>query len=342
MAKTTMQDLAATLGVSISTISRALDPGRSHLISEVRRLEILSAAEEFGYTPNSSASNLARGKTALIGVVAPDLANPTIIQTIRSLTTALEMRDQIPLIAESMDDPVRSSRLIKRLLARDVDAILTMAATAGDREALQDAAKIVPVVLAVRPLKRAGLPTVRCDDVLGASLAAGHLADFGHRFVAQIQGPRISEVFVDRARGFELACTQRGISSPPMRLVAEHATAAEGYRLAAALIDAAVEDRPTAIFAHNDSLAIGAHAALRDHNLRCPEDISLVGFNASTLPTASVIPLTSVLYPSEEVGQSAADLLIQMLSGQQVNTLTTSFKPLLLARSTSARPPAIA
>ena len=107
-----------------------------------------------------------------IGVLTPDLGNLTIVEAIRAIGEVLDRQDVTPLIAESMDDPVRSRHLIERFRARSVDAIVSLAATEDDRAVLVSTAQSTPVVLAVRFLRDSGLPTVRCDDHLGRSDAA--------------------------------------------------------------------------------------------------------------------------------------------------------------------------
>lgn len=333
-----MEELAESLGIHSSTVSRALDPDRSHLVAATTRSRVVKAAADSGYRPNPTAASLRRGRTMTIGVLTPDLGNITIIEAIRALGEVLDRQDLTPLIAESMDDPVRSNHLLERFRARCVDAVVSLAATEDDREALTTSAKHVPVVLAVRFLRDSGLPTVRCDDHLGASLAAGHLADLGHVRVGQIQGPRRSQLFADRARGFAETAARRGLRSQRTRFIAEHATAAEGRRLASAMLDSGRDQLPTAIFAHNDSLAIGVYSALQDRGLRCPDDVSIVGFNAASLPSDMAIALTSVAYPSREIGVRAGEIVLDLLAARTPSSDTEIFPPRLVTRASTGAP----
>jgi LacI family transcriptional regulator len=332
-----MEELADSLGIHPSTVSRALDPGRSQLVSAATRARVLKAAADSGYRPNATASGLRRGRTMTIGVLTPDLGNVTIIEAIRAIGEVLDRQDLTPLIAESMDDPARSNHLMERFRARSVDAIVSLAATEDDREALTTTAKVTPVVLAVRFLHDSGLPTVRCDDHLGASLAAGHLADLGHVRVGQVQGPQRSQLFADRARGFSDTAARRGLKIQRTRFIAEHATAAEGRRLAMAMLDSGRE-LPTAVFAHNDSLAIGVYSALQDRGLRCPDDVSIVGFNAASLPSDMAIALTSVSYPSREIGTRAGEMVLDLIAGRNTSNGTEIYPPRLVVRASTGAP----
>jgi DNA-binding LacI/PurR family transcriptional regulator len=336
--KLTMDELADHLGVHPSTVSRSLDPGRSHLVAPGTRARVRDAARDLGYRLNPTAAGLRRGRTMTVGILTPDLGNITIIEAIRALSDVLDQQDLTPLIAESMDDPARSEHLVERFLARSIDAIVSLAATEDDREVLTTTAKDVPVVLAVRVLKDSGLPTVRCDDRLGASLAAGHLADLGHVRVGHVQGPQRSQLFADRAIGFAETAAMRGIKIQRGRYVADHATAFEGRRLASALLDSSTGQSPTAIFAHNDALAVGVYSALQDRGLRCPEDVSIVGFNAASFPLATSIEFTSVSYPSREIGARAGEIVIDLLAGRKPTTTIEVYPPRLVVRASSAAP----
>ncbi len=339
MATMTMQALADQLKLNISTVSRALDPLKSHLVAEETRLRILRAAAEAGYTPDPSAAGLRRGQTFTVGVLAPDLGNDTIISVVRSITSILDRLDRMPLIAESMDDPSRTRRLLERFRARRVDALVVLAATESDRGVLAQAAQSTPLLLAVRKLNDTDFPMVTCDDVLGASFAAHHLADLGHHRVAQLRGPGESATFSDRTKGFEMTCAARGMTLVGGSLVAAHATAAEGRRMVAGLLRGPRDTIPTAIFAHNDAMAFGAFTALREHGLSCPEDVSLIGYNDTPLASDLAVPLTSIHYPAARVGAAAGEMTMRLVAGMPLEPRTVIFRPELVVRA-STRPPA--
>jgi LacI family transcriptional regulator len=333
----TMNELAMSLGLHKSTVSRALDPERCHLISTETRLKVLRAAAQVGFHPDPAAVGLARGKTMTVGLLAPDLANGTIVQMIRHITDVLDSNGQTALIAESMDDPERSQRLLEGFVARNVDAIATLAATESDRQALRRAADSCPVVLAARPLDGIGLPTVRCDDVRVARLAAEHLTELGHTAIVQLQGPMTSQLFQERTDGFIAACAERAVAVERDRYVADHATTAEGIRLTARLLDESPEP-PTAIFAHNDELAFGAYWEVRHRGLSCPEDITIVGVNVTPWAPAAAVGLTSIRYPAEEIGYHTGELLLKLIAGNVPVARTSIFDPELIVNRSSGPP----
>ncbi len=335
MSDMTMSELAASLGLNQSTVSRALDPSKSHLVAEATRLRVLRAAAEARFTPNPSAVGLRRRKTLTVGLLVPDLRNGTLVDVVRAITGVLDQNDQTALIAESMDDPQRTGRLLERFRARRVDAVINLAALESDRPALTQLARSVPVVLAVRRLDGIGLPNVAGDDLHGGWLVGHHLADLGHTRIAQIAGPLQSGTFSLRAHGFALACAERGVEV--IAASAAHATVAEG-RTALSGILASPHSRPTALFAHNDELAIGAFECLREMGLRCPADLSVVGYNNTPLGRDLAVPLTSVQWPATDVGRRAGYVALQLIDGAPATDSVELFEPELVQRTSSAPP----
>jgi LacI family transcriptional regulator len=332
-----MRDLALQLGLNPSTVSRALDPHKSHLVKESTRLRILQFVAEAGYSLDPAAAGLRRRQTRTVGLLLPDLHNGTLVDVIRVITRVLDRHEQTALIAESMDDADRTQRLLERFRARRVDAVITLAATEADRTSLLEFNRTIPVVLAVRRLSDSNLPTVTCDDVKGGWLVGHHLADLGHRRVAQLQGPHLSATFADRAHGFAMACSERSVQVIGEPMSAEHATVSEGKRVLTQLLRARVEP-PTALFAHNDELALGAFEALRENRLNCPGYMSIVGYNDTPIGRDIAVPLTSVRYPTDEVGQRAGELVMELISGTVSEKLVTVYDPNLVVRDSSAPP----
>jgi len=175
------------------------------------------------------------------------------------------------------------------------------------------------------------------DDVQGARAAVGHLLALGHRRVAQLPGPAHISSFLDRARGYADALER--VSDAVDVSTGERAlesTVAEGRRLTADLLRAA--EHPTAIFAHNDLMAVGALDALRDAGLRCPDDVSIVGYNDSPLTDHMDPPLTTVRLPGFDLGRHSARLAFSALSGDAPPSSRVVLSPELVERK-STRPP---
>lgn len=334
MSMPTLDDVAREVGVHPSTVSRALNPNRAQLVNPETRKAVEEAARRLGYRPHMVARGLQSGRTATIGVVAADLGNPFVTPIIHGITASLEIGEIMPVIAETQDEHERFSRILDHMLSRRVDAVISLATRAGDRRILEDAARIAPVVIAARPLPESDLPQVVHDDGGGATMAAEHLHQLGHRRVAQLRGPLDVANFSHRAEAFTAACARLGMTEIEVPEMAAVPTIAEGRRLTEALLGREKEP-PTAIFAHNDLMAMGTLAALREAGLRVPDDVSLIGYNDLPMMDLVTPALTTIRYPSREIGLAAGELVIEILAGEEVKNVC--LQPALVVRD-STRP----
>jgi len=185
----TLRDVAAAARVHVATASRALDAETAHPVSQETRARVQRVAEELGYRHHMMARGLRRGFSSTVGVVVADLGNPYTAPILRGLQNGLERADHMALVTESRDDSQALERAVGHLLARQVDGLVVLAVRWGDLARVVDWTSRVPVVLAVRSLPGSGIPAVTHDDLGGARLAAGHLAELGHRRDVQLPGP---------------------------------------------------------------------------------------------------------------------------------------------------------
>lgn len=336
MTRLSMRELAKKLGVDRSTISRALSEDKAHLVAAETRDRIREQARAAGYRLDLTAASLRRGRSHAVGVLVPDLGNETFINVIRTMFQHLGQRvtpPLTPLIAETLDQPGATRHLVQTFLSRRVDAIVSLASTEADTEILQDAAKEAPVILAIRAISGATFPSSLCDDRAGGAMVATHFADRGHKVVCQVQGPPMAATFKQRARGFSETCKERGIAEIPHGVFADNATSAAGKRALDALL--AANPKPTAVFAHNDALALGIIEAMRLRGLRYPEDLAIVGFNNTHISRVLAVPLSTVDYPVEEVSRHAGELVRNMIGNPGYAFESRSFMPSLVVRASS-------
>ena len=329
--KITLQDVADKAGVHASTVSRALDPEKAALVNPETRDRVRAAAEELGYRGDAVASGLRRGRTNTLGLVVADISNPFIGPVVRGIENNLEGRNKMLFVAESQDDHARMSRVMDSLLGRRVDAVITTAARRGDERLLRQTAEQVPLVLAVRNLPGSGLVAITHDDERGGRLAAEHLAEQGHRLVAQLRGSDDISSFRGRARGF-----REGLAAADVELVepseaGRHPVFTEGRRLMELLIDEQ-DQLPTAVFAHNDLMAFGALQALDSHGLSCPADIAVVGYNDTLMTEFADPPITTVRLPGYELGRMAAETAVALIENGHRPDPPLSLPPVLVPR----------
>lgn len=333
---TTLRHVARVAGVHPSTASRALDPGKMWLVKPETRARVQAAARELGYRADIVARNLRRGQTTTVGVAVADLGEPSFAPVLRGIADALERHGFAALISETRDDHERLRVSIENLLSRRVDGMIVTAARAGDGPVLDQVVEEgVPVVLAVRSLLGSQLPSVTSNDIDGGHLAAIHLAALGHELVAELAGPHDVRPFADRSAGFARTAAAAGIviAEPVERAI--HPTPPEGRRLMELLL---TRDgpRPTALFAHNDSMAIGALAALRAAGLGCPDDISILGYNDAPLVDHIYPPLSTIRFPSDKIGRFAADIAMALIEDPRSVVGSTTFPPELVVRESTA------
>lgn len=321
-----------------STVSRALDPARAKLVNPETREKVAAVAAQLGYQPHLIASQLRRGQTRTVGVVIPDMANPLFAPFVRGVMNALDRNGYMPLIAVSEDDHQRFRQVLRHMASRRVDAIITAAARTGDARVLQEvAARGLPIILAIRTLPKTNFPAVCHDDAAGAALAARHLIELGHRRLAQLKGPPDVGPFAARDRGFTDEAAASGVLVQDSGMFAERPTAEEGRRLTDALL-ALSGPRPTAIFAQNDMVALGALDALRATGLRCPEDVSIVGYNDMFFAAHGPVALTTVRFPAYEIGRLAGSMAHEHVEDPSVAWTAVSASPALVVRDSTAPP----
>lgn len=295
------------------------------------------AAERLGYRGNLQASALRRGRTGTIGVIVADLSNPFIGPVLRGISSTLGTHGVLPIMVETRDSSEHLENICDKLLAQRVDGIITTAGRFRDRALLKRVAGEVPTVLAVRELPGSGIPSIAHDDAAGGRLAAEHLLSLGHTELAQLMGPADIGSFEGRALGFRRAVESAGLTCHDIEAVSRLPTVEAGRELVRTLA-AGSAHLPTAVFAHNDSIAIGAMSEFRQMGLHCPSDVSIVGYNDVPLTDQLRPPLTTIRLPGYDLGRLAADLLISRIAGTEPTTERVVLAPELVVRESTAAP----
>jgi LacI family transcriptional regulator len=331
----TLKDVARAAGVHPGTVSRALDPAKTWLVTPSTRAKVESAARELGYRPDIVARSLRSGSTKTVGIIVADLCNPFAGEVIHGIAGFLHARDFVPLIIETFYDTERLGLALDALRSRRVDAVVITVARSDDAAIIQDVARGgLCIVLAVRHLPDSGLPAVVHDDAGGGKLVAEHLLSLGHRVLGELRGAQDAQPFLQRGRAFRSAVAAGGGAVREIAAVAADPTAQEGRRLMERYLESP-DGLPTAFFAHNDAMAIGAIDALLQAGLRCPEDISIVGYNDAPLSDHVRPPLTTVRYPSDEVGRFAAAMALSHIADPDHDGELVSFPAELVVRGST-------
>jgi DNA-binding LacI/PurR family transcriptional regulator len=325
IAKPTIRNVAERAGVSKSLVSLVMR-GSPH-VSERRRQAVLKAARELGYRPNAVARSLVEGRTRLIGALVADLHNPFFAEFLDGLQESLHGANLRMIVGSGRWDPLFEAEAVEAFLEMRVDGLVLLSVVP---DSLDEAAASVPVVI-VGERDVEGVDIVVDDDELGARLAVDHLVDLGHRRIAHIEGAPSTTARYRRA-GYEKAMSHHRLSE---EVIVEPGDFTEegGYQAAGKLLSRA--PRPTAIFAPNDLVAIGALSAADELELQVPADVSIVGYDNTHLAAIRHISLTSVDQPRRDMGRAAAELLCARIGDLLREPRQTLVVPHLVVRSTT-------
>lgn len=330
----TLQSIAEAAGVHRSTAARALDPAQAHRISPEVVERVRAEALRQGYRRDAIAASLRTGRSRLVGVVLPDLANPVFAPILDGVGTALAEAGYSMLVADGGADAARQTAIVEELIARRVDGLVLATARRSDPVLTVCLDAGVPTVLVNRAEDQPRAATVVSDDFCGMRLAVEHLAGLGHRRIGHLAGPETLSTGILRRRGFETAMSVAGLD-PSAVTVARAYSRAEGQVVTAALLDA--WPGLTAIAASNDLLALGAYQELKRRGLSCPGDISIVGHNDMPLVDMIDPPLTTVRIAHAEMGQAAAQRLLERLADPTAEALVTLMPAALILRASTEK-----
>ena len=335
--RATLKDVAALAGVHPGTASRAINVDTRDLVNEETARRVLAAADELGYRPNPIARGLKTSRSYTVGVLIPDLTNPLFPRIVRGIQDKLEESGYIPLIANTDNDPARERADIEAMRARQVDGLITATAHRHDDLAIDGAGGELPVVLVNRRHEQGTRPSVVADDRLGVRLAIEHLVALGHRRIAHLAGPQDLSTGYLRLQGYREALADAGIEyDDELVLAADAFVEEEGQRLCNELLDRGLE--VTAIFAGNDLMALGCYDAFVARGIVCPDQISVVGFNDMPFAAWFDPPLTTVHLPQYEIGERAAELLLERLRDPAAEPTQMLLEPTLAVRGSTAPP----
>jgi len=306
----TIKRVADRARVSIATVSRvSADPAA---VSDALRVRVQEAARALNYRPSRAARTL-RGRTSqAVGVVVPDLENPFFTAVVRGIDLVLGKAGYTLLLANSDEDASRERTILETFRAEGVAGIIFVPINAT-RDAYRDVLAPPVHTVAVDRLPsnlRPDLVTV--DNVEGTRAGVAHLLAMGHADVALLGGPSKHSTAEERERGYEDALRAAGRPLRPELVYYGDFREGGGYHGMKALM--ALPHRPTAVFVANNLMTLGAFRALHEAGVRIPEEIAVVGFDDTPWATSLNPPLTVASQPSQEIGSSAADLLLDRIA----------------------------
>jgi LacI family transcriptional regulator len=320
-----------------ATASRALNPETQLLVSEETARRVAEAAQRLGYRPNPVARSLRTRRSFTVGILIPDLNNPLFPPIVRGLEDRLAQKGFVALIGNTDGDANRERMIFDQMRARHVDGFVVATATLHNPVLAEAASAEIPMVLMNRTVQDLPFPSVSVDNEQGARAAVTHLARLGHTRVACIAGPQDTSTGLARLRGYREGLQMNGLAADESLISYANAySVQEGVRCCQELLSRG--GGFSAIAAANDMVAIGCYAAFDEAGLRCPDDISVMGFNDMPFIDRLHPPLSTIRFPHYQLGTEAAQLLLERISGTDKPVKILFLAPELVARGSTAAP----
>ena len=330
----TIYDVAKEAGVSIATVSNAIN-GKGK-VSKKTRDEIFKVMERLQYQPSVIASALMGKKTYTIGLLIPDVSNPFFSEIARFVEDLAHSEGYSVIVCSTDNKDDRVEKYIRLLEQKSVDGILIGTGVENADILTQLAEKSLPIVMIAREAVAMPVHSVLTDDFKGGSLAAEHLLGRGHRRMAVLSESFKVTSSLERVRGFRFALFESGNALDDADILSCDSSIRDGKRAAAALIHR--ENRPSAIFCCNDLLAIGALQAAKEAGVRVREQLSIIGFDDTILSTVTNPELTTIAQPMDQMVKLAFDLLIRSAENTDGIKQRIVMQPELVVRESTSTP----
>ena len=308
-ASISMKDVAALARVSLGTVSNVVNS--PELVSPPTRERVETAIAKLGWVPNESARQLRAGRSSSIGLVVMDLANPFFTDVMLGVEDGVLGRGYTVQVGNSASQPSREGDLLRLFEQQRVRGVLC-APIWGVNDRVDDLRRRgIPVVLVDRAGDESGFCSVSVDDVEGGRLAIDHLLRLGHRRIALVGGPGRLQQIRDRRLGADMARAEHPDVVDLLTVSTTGLDTVSGVQAADELVAMPDGERPTAVFAINDLLAIGLLQGFVTHGLRVPEDMAIIGYDDISFAAAAAVPLSSIRQPRADLGRRAAELLFE-------------------------------
>jgi LacI family transcriptional regulator len=334
-----IKEVASKAGVSITTASRVLNHVDYPVAAATRR-RVEAAARELRYSPSALARALVTRRSGIVGVLVGDMVDPYFAEIARGVEDAARRADYLVIVCNTDRDPAVERRYVETLSDHRVDALIFVG---GERVGASERRKLKQVLgvaikrgmLAVACAgEHAGLPAIDIDHESAAHQMVEYLLSLGHRRIGFIGGTADVSTAAQRKAGFRSAMLAAGLEPAPS--ANGEFTYAGGFEAARHLL---ASDSPTAIFAANDQMALGAVDAASMAGLRVPDDLSVVGFGDTNVALRTRPPLTAVSMPRHELGVAAMKAILSALDARAGRIEPRRLPFEIVVRASSASPP---
>lgn len=329
-----IKDIARIAGVSVTTVSRVL--ADHPLVGKLTRARVQRAISATNYRPSLLAQGLRSGSGNVIGLVVPEILHETFATFIRCTERFCSELGFGLMVGNTGGSPEAERAFLDNLLRRRVDGIIF--SRVSDRSRVIDCVEQsnTPVVILDRFLEHEDIPTVVLDNHLAGSIAAEHLVGLGHRSIGVVTGPLDIALCRERHRGFTAALRKHGLTLPASHVFEGDFQPGSGHAAARAFLDRRMPI--TALWCHNDLMAVGAMNALLRYGLRIPEDLSVMGMDDIPLCELSNPTLTTVTQPFDEMCRRAVQLIVDLRGKRPLHERRIVLAPGIITRESSMPP----
>jgi LacI family repressor for deo operon, udp, cdd, tsx, nupC, and nupG len=311
MEVSTILDVAKKAGVSRSTVSRVLTD--SNRVDPETKQKVLAAIKELNYQPSQVARNLRKKETNLIAVIIPCISNPFFGSLVQGMEEVAVNKGYHVILCNTGEDATREVEYLRMLERKQVDGVI-LTALRNPLEEVKDYQSYGPIVLASEYVEDDSIPAVIIDNIKAAAQVTEHLIMKGHRRIGFINGPEHIILCRDRQKGYIQTLEKYEISVSHDLITSGDFTIKSGFEGTKQLLQ--LKERPTAIFAANDEMAVGVIEAVQQHGLRIPNEVAVVGFDNVQISKVVQPNLTTIDQPIFQIGVKSMELLLSCLEGQ--------------------------
>ena len=325
----TIKDIARKAGVSYATVSRALNNHPE--VNEGTRKRILKIAAEIGYQPNAIARGLVCKQTNTIGLLIPDITNPFYAEVARGIEDAANEVGYTILLCNSNWNEEREERYLNVLIQKQVDGLIIAESSEKHQSSLLET-RLKSTVFISR-INFANSTSVIIDNITGGRMAVEHLLNKGHQRIAFIGGLEDISANQERLKGYKNALEAHNISINQNYIRNSNFKRESGHYVMKEILK--INPKPTAVFAANDLLALGAIQAIKEQGMSIPGDVAVVGFDDIEFASLPEIQLTTVAQPKYNMGKLALLTLVEQIKSKSFVRQKIMLEPELIIRGTT-------
>ncbi len=309
--ETTLKSIANELGVSVSTISRALN--NKSIVNEKTRKKVLELAEKYSYVPNEIARSLQKSSSRTIAVVLPDISEVFFGRIVKEISKILSEHGYMLLLADTNEDKNTERNHLLSLHKHRVDALVLATVDNEEKHAQSFEQNSIPVVYIDNVPENTDSSAVTVDNFLAGKLGVEHLYKKGHTQIATIMGLQSEISGSLRLKGFLDGMNENGLSVDKNLVLFGDYKFTSGYEKMLELLKTRQTNPFTAVYIASEKMTYGAVKAIRDSGLKIPEDISVLGFDVHDNDFGRTLNLSSVRQPEQQIGAKVGNLLVSAL-----------------------------